>query len=177
MGLFDDDEELDALFEEASIYPSCILDLNEGNVEAIFNRCLSNEDTEELITPTLFPSMLGYKKGTNQSIDFDKKRLLENKRSIEYLFGQLQEVHTLQKERRVNLDDYNTTYKGEHWTRDRATLLKFLYLGVTSAPLAISPFRAKDNTSLISPDIKPTLSPKDPAFPAWWEAHKGEWEQ
>ena len=26
-------------------------------------------------------------------------------------------------------------------------------------------------------NITPTLSPKDPAFPAWWEAHKGEWEE
>ena len=25
--------------------------------------------------------------------------------------------------------------------------------------------------------IKPTLSPKDPNFPAWWEAHKSEWEE
>ena len=24
--------------------------------------------------------------------------------------------------------------------------------------------------------LTPTLSPKDPAFPAWWEAHKSEWE-
>lgn len=24
---------------------------------------------------------------------------------------------------------------------------------------------------------KPTLSPKAPNFPAWWEAHKAEWEQ
>ena len=25
--------------------------------------------------------------------------------------------------------------------------------------------------------MNPTLSPKDPAFQAWWEAHKGEWEE
>ena len=25
-------------------------------------------------------------------------------------------------------------------------------------------------------NITPTLSPKDPAFPAWWEQHKAEWE-
>ena len=28
----------------------------------------------------------------------------------------------------------------------------------------------------MAPAVKPTLSPKDPAFPAWWEAHKAEWE-
>ena len=150
-------------------------ELSEGNVQAIFNRCLPTENTKEVITPTLFPVMLGYKKGTEKLIDFDKKSLLENRQNIEYLFGQLQEVHTLQKGRRVNIDDYNTTYMKQHWTRDKATLLKFLYLGVTSETLAISPFRAKDSTSLISAEIKPTLSPKDPNFPAWWEDHKAEW--
>ena len=33
-----------------------------------------------------------------------------------------------------------------------------------------------DNTASLKSDIKPTLSPKDPSFPAWWEARKGEWE-
>ena len=28
-----------------------------------------------------------------------------------------------------------------------------------------------------TPDIWPTYSPKAPNFPAWWEAHKAEWEQ
>ena len=34
----------------------------------------------------------------------------------------------------------------------------------------------KTGTSVIAPAVRPTLSPKDPAFPAWWEEHKGEWE-
>ena len=35
---------------------------------------------------------------------------------------------------------------------------------------------AKTNTSVISSELKPTLSPEDPNFPAWWEEHKSEWE-
>ena len=31
-----------------------------------------------------------------------------------------------------------------------------------------------DSTVLLLNDS--TLSPKDPAFPAWWEEHKSEWE-
>ena len=43
--------------------------------------------------------------------------------------------------------------------------------------LDISRFSKKYNdTTIISSDITPTLSPKDPAFPAWWETHKSEWE-
>lgn len=29
---------------------------------------------------------------------------------------------------------------------------------------------------MISISITPTLSPKDPNFPEWWEQHKAEWE-
>ena len=31
------------------------------------------------------------------------------------------------------------------------------------------------NGAMLLP-VLPTLSPKDPAFPAWWEEHKAEWE-
>ena len=41
----------------------------------------------------------------------------------------------------------------------------------------IPPFIQATNRANTEPSVKPTLSPKDPAFPAWWEAHKGEWEQ
>ena len=42
----------------------------------------------------------------------------------------------------------------------------------------IEPFWAKNDTSRIFKEkpVKLTLSPKDPAFPAWWEQHKSEWE-
>lgn len=32
------------------------------------------------------------------------------------------------------------------------------------------------NTTRFMSAVKPTLSPKDPNFPAWWEQHKSEWE-
>ena len=137
MGLLDDvfGNELDNMLNQ---YPACVEDLNEGNVQAIFNRCLATKNTKELARATLFPPTRGYKEGTEKLIYFDKEALLKNKKSIEYLFGQIQEVHVLQKEKRVNIDDYNTTYTGEHWTRDKAALLKLLYLGVSSDTLVIS---------------------------------------
>ena len=40
MGLFDDDDlELDELLDAVKKYPSCVAELNEANVQAIFNRC------------------------------------------------------------------------------------------------------------------------------------------
>ena len=174
MGLFDDDEELEELLQQANQFAP--LELNEGEVRAIFNRCLSSSSTKDFTESTLFPPTRGYQRGSEKLIQFDTEVLLKNKQNIKYLFGQLQEVHRYNKKVDLTIDDYNTTYKGTYWTRDKATLLKLLYLGVNEKTLCISPFSAKTSTSMIAPNIKPTLSPKDPNFPAWWEAHKGEWE-
>ena len=112
-------------------------------------------------------------------MQFDNAKLLKDKKAIQYLFGQLQEVHVYSKTSKkqdVTIDDCNSTYSGTHWTRDKGILLKLLYLGVAPETLFISPFHADTKTSLISPQVTPTLSPKDPAFPEWWEQHKAEWE-
>lgn len=152
------------------------LELNEANVQAIFNRCLAKEDSREISYVALFPTTHGYEAGAETQIQFDTAALVEKKREIEYLFGQLQEAHRAERPKRLTLDDYNTTYLGSYWTSNKSALLKFLYLGVNPKILCIAPFRAESSTSIMAPAVKPTLSPKDPAFPAWWEAHKGEWE-
>lgn len=151
------------------------LELNEGNVQAIFNRCLAKQDTKDITYSTLFPTTHGYKTEDEIQIQFDTAELLNNRQNIEYLFGQLQEVHH-KHNKRMSIDDYNTTYQEKHWTSDKSALLKFLYLGVNPKIVYITPFRAESSTSILSPQVKPTLSPKDPNFPAWWEAHKAEWE-
>lgn len=151
------------------------IDLNEGNVQAIFNRCLGKEGSKEFSYATLFPTTHGYELGDEIQIQFDTAALVENKRTIEYLFGQIQEAHRTKRPNDLTADDFNTTYLGNHWTDDKGILLKFLYLGVSPKTLCISPFMKKTDTAIMAPAVTPTLSPKDPAFPSWWEAHKGEW--
>ena len=179
MGLFDDEEELDALFEEASIYPSCILDLNEGNVQAIFNRCLAKEDTpkEKETTGVLFSRTTGFSGKDVKIICFNRDKLLVNKKNIEYLLGQLKAVHNSNgNDVKLPLADITKRYDGTLWTGDTDPLFKLGYLGVVPEISLINPVLAKDRSTVISGKVTPTLSPKDPNFPAWWEAHKGEWE-
>ena len=152
------------------------IDLNEGNVQAIFNRCLAKPDSKKFSYASLFPTTHGYEAGAEKQIQFDTAALVENKRTIEYLFGQIQEAHRTKRPNNLTLDDFNTTYLGNYWTDDKGILLRFLYLGVSPETLCISPFREKTDTAIMAPAVKSTLSPKDPAFPAWWEAHKSEWE-
>ena len=154
------------------------LELNEGNVQAIFNRCLRKEDSKEITRTTLFSRVLGYAPEDEIEIAFDKNVLLENEKNIRYLYGQLKVVHTAEsKTNCLSLNDFKTAYQGIIWAQSKSSLLELLYLGCNSALGLGYRFSKKYNdTTIISSDITPTLSPKDPAFPAWWETHKSEWE-
>ena len=116
-------------------------ELNEGNVQAIFNRCLATKDTRNISRAQLFLINMGYQGKEDCPIHFDKGLLLNNKSNIEYLYGQLNSVHAgIHYKDNLSISDFNRDYTGNIWT------------------------------------IKPPLSPKGPNFPAWWEAHKSEWE-
>ena len=152
------------------------IDLNEGNVQAIFNRCLAKEGTpkENISKSILFSRTMGYNPRDELVINFDKKTLLANKQSIDYLYGQLMLSH--QKTETLTIDKAFYNYQGKKWTQNKAHLLELLHLGCTNDTDKISVFNAKTNTAELNLTQIPTLSPKDPNFPAWWEAHKAEWE-
>ena len=157
---------------------SYALDLNETNVQAIFNRCIAKEGTPEdqCFNSILFSRLRGYSPDAERIVVFNRENFLANKKYIQYLYGQLKNVHAGNKTLQIN--EAFLTYSGTHWTTNKGVLLEFLYLGGTGDehPL-ICIFDSKTNsTELNMGNITPTLSPKDPAFPAWWEAHKAEWE-
>ena len=154
------------------------IDLNEGNVQAIFNRCIAKEGIPEdqCFNSILFSRLRGYSPDAERIVVFNRENFLANKKNIQYLYGQLKNVHAGNGNLQIN--EAFLTYSGTHWTTNKGVLLEFLYLGGTDDehPL-ICIFDSKTNsTELNMGNITPTLSPKDPAFPAWWEAHKGEWE-
>lgn len=157
-----------------TFYP---MELNEGNVETVFNRCLATNDTptENISRGILFSRTLGYKQDDELFFSFDKDKLLANKQIINYLFGQLKSVYNRDEE--MPMDEAYYNYLGRKWSSSKTYVLELLCLGCTRETLLITPFFAETNsTSITSSLTKPTLSPKDPSFPAWWEAHKGEWE-
>lgn len=198
MGLFDDEDllEIESLIEEANRFRP--QELCETNVQTIFNRCLERTSTKKTTIGLLFPTTTGYAFEVDLGVIFDKELILKNKRNIEYLFGQLQPVHShdgTNSPYDVTLGECRMSYMGRVWAENERCLLQLFYLG--SASLITSIFYSKegfrhfenvedymenrrevtyeDYTSF-GKDLKPTLSPKDPAFPAWWEQHKSEWE-
>lgn len=189
MGLFDDDDfELDELLETVKKYPSYVTELNEGIVQEIFNRCLATNDTpkEDIRTGHLFHSAFGYKPEDLIIFYFDKNKLLANERIIRYLVGQLKSIHNKHNkydkykhyiEERMSVEDAFYNYSGEKWSNSKAPVLELLCLGSTPEALSFFEFEAQTNSAVIPLGFRPpTLSPKDPDFPDWWEAHKAEWE-
>lgn len=179
-GLFDDDDdELDDLLDSIKTYPSYTKDLNENEVKSLFNQCLANSNTKTQIKSILFPALYGYKLEDEILIVFDADALERNEKTINYLYGQLKEIHdgnNMPSTKPLSVEVFTTTYAGNEWTKNKGTLLKFLYLGCNRCTLLIKPFYKKTDGTSINNPIKPTLSPNDPNFPAWWEEHKSEWE-
>ena len=154
------------------------IDLNEANVQAIFNRCIAKEGTPEdqCFNSILFSRLRGYSPDAERIVVFNRENFLANKKKIQYLYGQLKNVHAGNDTLQIN--EAFLTYSGTHWTANKGVLLEFLYLGATNdGHSLLAAFDGGTSSTILNTDtITPTLSPKDPAFPAWWEEHKSEWE-
>ena len=172
------------------------IDLNEDNVRAIFERCLAGDSTTEYIKSVLYHKERDYLTdsdlteeltkelneklwytGSDHLILFDKNALLDNLKNIRYLYGQLIAVHRDTNSIHTDEDSDSSVmknYQSKIWTMNKGTLLQFFHLGVGSNTIA--PFTLSGNSGF-KHKITPTLSPKDPEFPAWWEEHKTEWEE
>ena len=174
VGILDDDDlmEIAQLVEEANKFKP--QELNEANVQAIFNRCLATEGEGNLTyAQVLMPELSGKQ---SDLIRFSKERIKANSKNISYLYGQLKGVHL--QARLILLEFGIINCRDEKWTASADILLMLYELGMVN--LNMTPFSLQEDKSLatdISMNKYPTLSPKDPAFPAWWEAHKGEWEE
>ena len=151
-------------------------ELNEANVQAIFHRCLFTLESKNRTEARPFYQRLGYSEEEEKAVYFDQDILLKNKKAILYLLGQVAAVHT--KAETQTIADFMIAYSGNKWTNNRDYLLELLYLGSNRETAILFPFnKEKGDITRIAPEVTPTLSPRDPAFPARWEAHKGDWEE
>ena len=173
MGFFDDDEFETLLAESNKFKPQ---EPNEANVQAIFHRCLEKE-AERGHGKKNYAQILqeGLSGKDSTLITFDAQRRFENLKNISYLLGQLKGVHN--GDRLMPLEYGILTYQSKKWTIYAETLYKLYELGMANGDIV--PFTLQDDGKTLLTDIShltPTLSPKDPSFPAWWEEHKAEWE-
>ena len=176
MGLKDKLKKYNEQHSEEQFHP---IELTEGNVQAIFNRCIAKDGTpkDKCFGSILFSTLSGYSLDAERRVVFDKEQTLINKKNIKYLYGQLKNVHSQNSDLQIN--DAFVSYLDKNWTSNKGILLEFLYLGaINDGHSLMTIFDSKTNSAmLVTDNIKPTLSPKDPNFPAWWEEHKSEWEE
>ena len=96
-----------------------------------------------------------------------------NVKNVRYLLGQLYTLH--KAEFFLHLSDVLKKYNGYLWSKEKIAGIFLLLLGIGTGN--VTPPEAENMRSLLNGDIEPTLSPKDPNFPKWWEQNKSKWEK
>ena len=145
------------------------IELNEENVLKIYNECLMKKKLSNFLSSDLLSVKIFTKSSCGKDspeIYFSKAKIKEYGDAIEYMYGQLYDVHHGIPELFPSgaYLDYNTNF----WTKNQSAITSFFYLGVaniTIMPFSISPKTHQLAVELI--DIVPTLSPNDPKFSAW----------
>lgn len=122
-------------------------ELNEENVQAVFNRC--------------------GKLNADGSTDWDKEKLAQEYAIITHLLGQLALVHQEVRSAELN-EKFYERYDGVKWTSSMNMVIRLLNMGGSSDLLHFSKTDEK-HWATLSTSIKPAPSPKDPKFEEWWE--------
>lgn len=127
-------------------------ELNEANVQAIFNQCGKvNEDG---------------------STTWDEEVLKKNKACVWYLLGQLDLVHRDVKEQKLD-DAFFKRYNGDLWTENMGLVINLLNMGGMSE---FCVFEEQDDNSCIVKrkfGLRLTFSPKDARFVDWFQSAEG----
>ena len=146
------------------------LDLNYLAVTSLFKKCLATEDSKNYIPARWQRKEEGYPE-VSPLILFDAEAFNANKHKIEYILGQLLDVH--KGKYIVTPNSLFKKYTGDLWTTDGVTLMKLIHLALANATwdFCVPP----NDESAFLHDVEPTLSPKDPNFPEWWEQNKSKW--
>lgn len=176
MGLKDKLKKYNEEHKDDGFHP---LELNEGNVQAIFNRCLAAEKVD---AGDSFPVRILSKELTPQEtprVYLSDKNIQLNDKNIAYLLGQINIFHKNYNNRLILQEGFKK-YDGTFWTKEYDNLFQLYALALGSGYfrdfLELTEGTKKGTILTRTATMTPTLSPKDPAFPAWWEAHKAEWE-
>ena len=147
------------------------LDLCFLAVTSLFKKCLATEDSKNYIPAQWQQRKQGYPEDS-PLILFDAEAFNANKPKIEYILGQLLDIH---KGKNVIVTPHSLfkKYTGDLWTTDGETLMRLIHLALANATLDYCVPPNDESTFLHY--VEPTLSPKDPNFPEWWEQNKSKW--
>ena len=141
--------------------------LNSESVHATFKACVADYESKEIIKCVLFRKENGFP-SDSKPILFDKELLEARIPKLEYMLGQLKDVHNTQK--RTNTTDIKIKYDNTVWAENNQALLEFLHM--CCAANLISPLRQNDSSIEFLTDLYPTISPNDPDYSKWRKENK-----
>ena len=148
------------------------LDLNSKNIRDLATLCAADPTSKSVYPISLQLKEFGYPKDS-KPLYFDVARIKENIPTIFYLFGQLDIVH--RNFHALPLKDVLMKYDKSFWSDDKGSPILLSHLAL--AAKVMNHPDAKTNSCIMSSEATPTLSPKDPNFPEWWEQNKSKWEE
>lgn len=143
-------------------------ELTDENVNEVFIICAADRNKKggysKIITVNL------YNDGSEGALEFYEYMLEELKDNIEYMFGQLDCVHA--EMNTIYIKDLAIKSDGNPWIKNKATFMKFLYLGIGCG--FITPVDKQNGTTRLR-NIRPTFAKNDPRYAEWWKLHHVNW--
>ena len=136
--------------------------LSSRSVEDTFKACVADQDSKEVIPCVLFRKSNGFP-SDSRPIYFDKELLEKRVSKLEFMLGQLKDVHN--KQTKTNTNSIKVKYDNTIWVTDNQVLLQFLHMCL--AAKLISPIIQKDSSIEFLKPLYPTISPNDPAYFEW----------
>ena len=141
--------------------------LESDIVKSYFNQTLATRQSKNVIKCVLFQREKGFQE-ESKPIYFDKDLVEHIKPALEYMLGQLNDVH--QQKKAITPQSAIKRYDGVNWINNQNELLYFLHLAC--AARLIAPIDAKTGSLTFLKDIYPTIDVFDPNFREWEKEHK-----
>ena len=141
------------------------LELEQLN--SLFRNTLALKASKSVVGVVLYPKDNGFKQDS-KPIFFDESVINDSKQLIEYLFGQLKDVHD--GKMIITMNSAMQRYDGA-WTSNPNAVMALLHLGLAAG--LIEPYKKGVGAKLTHPII-PTMHTLDDDFPQWYKANKAK---
>ena len=142
-------------------------ELHIESVKGFFNHSLATRQSKNVIKCVLFQKAKGFP-NDSKPIFFDKDLIEHIKPTLEFMMGQLKDVHD--KNDHITPQSATKRYDNISWIQDQNSLLSFLHLAC--AAKLIAPIDAKTSNLYFLENIYPTISVFDPNFKEWEKENK-----
>lgn len=151
------------------IHDHCVI-LDLTSINNIFSKSIATTNSRDIIRCVLFQKKLGFPEDS-KPILFDTESIERFKPHIEFMLGQLKDVHlSLESTTPANM---KINYNNIDWTKSNNGALMVL-LHLAQAADLINPIDAKTSNVSFKTSVAPTLSPLDVNFGEWFKKNKSK---